>query len=108
MLLLCVRNEEVCIGNALSHLKANGIKYAVIDNGSDDDASPAVCANDKQVDIDTRLRAGKRRVHVGEVSSRSQLRKRLDDDITDCNAQPTDVAIAGLVVGTGHLRCMDY
>ena len=64
-------------------------------------------ANDKQVAIETTLRR-KTRVRVGEVSSRSPLRKGLDDDITDYNAQPTDVAIAGLVVGTGHLRCMDY
>jgi hypothetical protein len=39
---LGMRNEEVCLGNALRHLKANGIKYAVIDNGWDDDACPAV------------------------------------------------------------------
>ena len=40
--ILGVRNEEVCLGNALRHLKANGIRYAVIDNGSDDETTAII------------------------------------------------------------------
>ena len=40
--ILGVRNEEVCLGNALRHLKASGIRYAVIDNGSDDDTTAII------------------------------------------------------------------
>jgi len=39
---LAVRNEEVYLGNALRHLKSNGVKFAVIDNESDDDTQAII------------------------------------------------------------------
>jgi glycosyltransferase involved in cell wall biosynthesis len=48
---LAVRNEEVYLGNALRHLKANGIKFAVIDNQSDDDTQSIIQSSEFSSDL---------------------------------------------------------
>jgi len=48
---LAVRNEEVYLGNALRHLKANGVKFAVIDNQSDDDTQSIIQSSEFSSDL---------------------------------------------------------
>jgi hypothetical protein len=70
---LGVRNEEVCLGNALRHLKANGIKYAVIDNGSDDD-TPAII---RRREFSSHLVTRRDLPYLGEHDLQGMLREKM-------------------------------
>ena len=70
---LCVRNEEVYLGNVLRHLKANGINYAVIDNGSDDE-TPAII---RRQEFASHLVARRSLPYLGEHDLERMLREKM-------------------------------
>ena len=71
--ILGVRNEEVCLGNALRHLKANGIRYAVIDNGSDDETTAIV----RREEFSSHLVAMRNLPYLGVHDLEGMLREKM-------------------------------
>jgi glycosyltransferase involved in cell wall biosynthesis len=70
---LGVRNEEVYLGNALRHLKANGVKYAVIDNGSDDDTTTII----RRREFSSHLVARRNLPYLGQHDLKGMLREKM-------------------------------